>query len=210
MPETLRPEGIPVVIGDVVITTPGLTGQVEVHPAASPGMRGAEDSTEEFLAALGNASMSEQLTVEISGQSETDGNGGTRGGGGGEQIVVEVPAPGDGNGQVLLYAAEDGSLTWHLSDSFAPDQSPTRGGERRTYRLPREVVVAESAEGGQRGVLGAVGTKLFKVLVFPLVDPVLGKVGNHFAGRWEETNRRNRVRWLSRSEEHTSELQSQR
>ena len=37
MAEQLRPEGIPVVIGDVVITTPGLTGEVEVHPAASPG-----------------------------------------------------------------------------------------------------------------------------------------------------------------------------
>lgn len=196
MAEQLRPEGIPVVVGEVVITTPGLTGQVEVYPAASPGMRGAEDATEAFLTALGDASITEQLTVEVSQQVELDGNGGTRGGGGGEQIVLEVPAPGDGNGQVVLYAAEDGSLTWHLPDSSVPSQSPTRGGERRTYRVPREVVLAESSEGGQRGVLGALGTKLFKVLVFPLIDPVLGKVGNHFAGRWEEHYRRNQVRWL--------------
>jgi len=196
MAEQLRPEGIPVVIGDVVITTPGLTGEVEVHPAASPGMRGAEDSTAEFLAALGEASIGEQLTVEVSQQVELDDRGGSRAGGGGEEIVVEVPGPGDGNGQVLLYAAEDGSLTWHLPDSIAPDQTPSRGGERRTYRVPREVVLAESAEGNQRGILGAVGSKLFKVLVFPLIDPVLGKVGNHFAGRWEEHHRRNQVRWI--------------
>ncbi|HSF97371.1 MAG TPA: hypothetical protein VLA55_01660 [Ornithinibacter sp.] len=196
MAEQLRPEGIPVVIGDVVITTPGLTGEVEVHPAGSPGMRGSEDSTQEFLAALGEASMGEQLTIEVSQQVELDDRGGSRAGGGGEEVVVEVPGPGEGNGQVLLYAAEDGSLTWHLPDSFDPEQTPSRGGERRTYRVPREVVSPESAEGDQRGILGAIGTKLFKVLVFPLVDPVLGKVGNHFAGRWEEHHRRNQVRWI--------------
>ena len=80
MAEQLRPEGIPVVIGDVVITTPGLTGEVEVHPAASPGMRGAEDSTAEFLAALGEASIGEQLTVEVSQQVELDDRGGSRAG----------------------------------------------------------------------------------------------------------------------------------
>jgi pimeloyl-ACP methyl ester carboxylesterase len=159
-------------------------------------MRGAEDATDQFLAALTEASILEQLTVEVSQQVELDDRGGTRGGGGGEEIVLDVPAPGDGNGQVLLYAAEDGSLSWHLSDSVAPSQTPTRGGERRTYRLPRQVVVAQSSEGGQRGVLGAVGTKLFKVLVFPLIDPVLGAVGEYFAARWEQHHRRNQVRWL--------------
>ncbi len=196
MAEQLRPEGIPVVIGDVVITTPGLTGEVEVHPAGSAGMRGAEDSTEEFLTALDEASMTEQVTVEVSRQVELDDRGGSRAGGGGEEIVVEVPGPGEGNGQVLLYAAEDGSLTWHLPDSFDAQDTPSRGGERRTYRVPRAVVLAESAEGDQRGILGALGSKLFKVLVFPLIDPVLGTVGNHFAGRWEEHYRRNQVRWI--------------
>lgn len=196
MAEQLRPEGIPVVIGDVVITTPGLTGEVEVHPPGSAGMRGSEDCTQEFLAALQEASMGEQLTVEVSRQVELDDRGGSRAAGGGAEVVVEVPGPGDGNGQVLLYAAEDGSLTWHLPDSFEPEQTPSRGGERRTYRLPREVVAPESSEGDQRGILGAVGSKLFKVLVFPLIDPVLGKVGNHFAGRWEEHHRRNQIRWI--------------
>ena len=65
---------------------------------------------------------------------------GTRGSGGADDIEVNVPAPGDGNGQVLLYAAEDGSLSWHLAVDVPPAAAPDRGGERRTYRIPKAVV----------------------------------------------------------------------
>ncbi|WP_404386030.1 alpha/beta hydrolase [Knoellia locipacati] len=200
MSEQLRPEGIPVVVDDVVLTTPGLTGTVTVHPPASEGMRAAEDSTEQFRAALAEAHLTEQLTVEIAFPEELDDAGGTRASGGDGDITVEVPAPGTDMGQVLLYAAEDGSLTWHLPDDIEPDLVPSRGGERRTYRVPRAVVTGaptDSQTSGQRGILGALGSKLLKVLVFPLVDPVLGRVGDHFASRWEEQHRRNLVRWFS-------------
>jgi pimeloyl-ACP methyl ester carboxylesterase len=197
MAENLRPEGIPVTIGAVRISTPGLAGRVEVYQPGTAGMRGAESSTEAFRRALDDAGVVEQLTVEITGQRELDNAGGSRGGGGGSEIVVEVPPPGSGNGQLLLYAAEDGSLSWHLPDDVAPDQVVSRGGDRRTYRLPREVTLADHASaGGQRGILGAVGSKLFKILVFPLIDPILGKVGDYFAARWEQKNRRNLVRWF--------------
>ena len=197
MAEQLRPEGIPVAVGDVVITTPGLTGQVEVHPAGTDGMRGAEQATVDLQQALAEASMQEQLSVVLSGQAELQAGGGTRASGGDDDIVVEVPAPGEGNGQLLLYAAEDGSLSWHLPDDIAPDAVPTRGGERRRYRVPRAVVPAEQGDGAaHRGVLGAAGTKVLKVLVFPLVDPVLGKVGDFFVSRWEAEHRPVRARWM--------------
>ena len=164
MAEDLRPEGSRVVVssaaGDVVLHTPGLRGRVEVHPAGGEGMRSAEATTEDFVAALAEADMAEQLTVEITGPAELDDRGGTRAGGGGEEVVVEVPAPGEGNGQVLLYAAEDGSLTWHYPDSIAPDEVPMRGGERRTYRLPRAVLPPVEEEATTRGLLGAVGTAI--------------------------------------------------
>ena len=110
----LSPEGTPVVVGDVVITSPGLSGEVEVHPAASPGMRSAEDTRQALIDALERADVAEQLTVEITDQSELDDSGGTRGGGGGDEIVVEVPAPGSGNAlgrrdhhDPALYAAKE-------------------------------------------------------------------------------------------------------
>ncbi|MFQ6171342.1 esterase/lipase family protein [Oryzobacter sp. R7] len=194
MAEQLSPEGLAVTIGEVTLTTPGLTGTAEVHPPASPGMRAAEDASGDFLEAVAEAGMSEQLTVEITGPGELDDAGGTRASGGGSEIVVEVPAPGEGNGQVLLYKAEDGSLTWHLPDDVPTDEVAQRGGARRTYRVPRAVVAPEAAEGGQRGLLGALGTKVLKVLVFPLVDPVLGVVGKRLSSSWESKHRRMLVR----------------
>ena len=82
MAENLRPEGIPVTVGNVRISTPGLAGRVEVYQPGSAGMRGAESSTAPFRQALDDAGMVEQLTVEISGQRELDASGGSRGGGG--------------------------------------------------------------------------------------------------------------------------------
>jgi hypothetical protein len=198
MAEELRPEGIPVTVGEVVITTPGLTGEVEVHAPGTPGMRGEEQATEDFRQALDDAGMAEQLSVVVSRHQEVTPGEGTRGSGGGDDIVVNVPAPGEGNGQVLLYAAEDGSLSWHLADDVPPTTAPDRGGERRTYRIPRAVVPVDEREPAEtRGILGAIGKKVLKVLVFPLVDPILGKVGDHFAKRWEAKNRLNRVRWMT-------------
>ena len=198
MAEELRPEGIPVTVGEVVITTPGLTGQVEVHAPGTPGMRGEEQATEDFRQALDDAGMAEQLSVVVSRHQEITPGEGTRGSGGGDDIVVNVPAPGEGNGQVLLYAAEDGSLSWHLADDVPPTTAPDRGGERRTYRIPRAVVPVDEREPAEtRGILGAIGKKVLKVLVFPLLDPILGKVGDHFAKRWEAKNRLNRVRWMT-------------
>ena len=181
-----------------MITTPGLTGEVEVHGPGTPGMRGEEQATEDFREALDDAGMAEQLSVVVSQHQEITPGEGTRGSGGGDDIVVNVPAPGEGNGQVLLYAAEDGSLSWHLADDVPPTAAPDRGGERRTYRIPRAVVPVDEREPAEtRGILGAIGKKVLKVLVFPLVDPILGKVGDHFAKRWEAKNRLNRVRWMT-------------
>ena len=196
MAEPLRPDG-DTFVEDVVIRTPGLIGEVEVYRPTSPGMRGEEQTTEDFHQALADAGLDEQLSVVISQHQEITPADGTRGSGGADDIEVNVPAPGDGNGQVLLYAAEDGSLSWHLAEDVPPAEVPDRGGERRTYRVPRAVVPPDEQEGdAHRGIVGAIGKKVLKVLVFPLVDPLLGKVGDHFAHKWEDKNRLNRVRWM--------------
>jgi pimeloyl-ACP methyl ester carboxylesterase len=197
MAEQLQPDG-QVYIEDVVITTPGLTGEVEVYRPGSQGMRGEEQKTEAFQDALDSAGMAEQLSVVISRHQSITPAEGTRGSGGADDIIVNVPAPGDGHAQVLLYAAEDGSLSWHFADDVPPEALPERGGERRTYRVPRAIVPpTERDPAATRGVLGAVGTKILKVLVFPLVDPLLGKVGDFFASKWEAKHRLNRVRWMT-------------
>ncbi|UVS81575.1 triacylglycerol lipase [Actinokineospora sp. UTMC 2448] len=170
MAERLRPDGAPVRVGDVVVTAPGMTGEVAVHPPGSPGLRGHDRPL--LAEALDRADYDTQLTVEV-----TTPNSG--------ELVVEVPGPGTGLGQLVLAADEDGVLRWHLPE--AAEEATDRGEDRRTYTIP--VTAAPPSEPGERGLLGAVGSKLLKVLVFPLIDPVLGRVGDFFVRRWEERNR---------------------
>lgn len=189
MSERLNPEGLPVYpTADVAVTTPGLNGFVDVHGPQTPQMRAAEAATKEFLDALREADLGEQLTVEVTETSELDSRGGTRAMAGQSQISLTVPGPGDGFGQVLLYAAEDGSLSWHFPDDIPRSQVADRGSARRTYRIPRAVPPTGSA-AGQRGALNAVGKKLLKVLVFRLVDRIGQEVGDYFVSRWEAQKR---------------------
>jgi pimeloyl-ACP methyl ester carboxylesterase len=194
MAETLDPGGVPVATDGVVLTTPGLAGTAQVHYPGGRGMRAADQATAAFLDALDQAGVEEQLTVEITGTAEVDGVEGSRAAGGDTDILAEVPGPGTGLGQFLLYLAEDGTASWHLPVDVEAEERAvaTRGGDRRTYRVPRAVL--PPAPTGHRGLAGAVASKLLKVLVFPLIDPVLGKVGDFFAARWERQHRRNLLR----------------
>ncbi len=201
MAEQLRPDG-EVFVEDVRIVTPNMTGVVEVQRPQDPGMRGEELTTDEFFAALEAADVQEQLSVVISEHEATAPSEGTRSVGAGDDIELEVPAPGDGFGQVLLYAAENGTLSWHLPVDVPLDQVPTRGGDRRTYRVPRAIVPPvpdpdAGPDGDDRGVLGAIGKKVLKLLVFPLVDEAVGRAADFFVSKWEAKNRPSRVRWMS-------------
>ena len=66
-------------------------------------------------------------------------------------------------------------------------RSELRG--RRRYRVWGGVAETEGEGDGTRGLLSAIGTKVLTVIVFPLIDPVIGKVGNFFAQKWEAKNR---------------------
>ncbi|MGH8823864.1 MAG: DUF7379 domain-containing protein [Jiangellaceae bacterium] len=198
MAEQLDPTGVAVSIGSVTLRTPGLTGTAEVHHAGSSGMRAAEDATAEFLECLERAGVEEQLTIEIRDPWQTDDDGtGSRAAGGDGDIEAEVPGPGTGLGQFLIFTAEDGTVSWHLPVDVPrdPPSVASRGDDSRVYRVPRAVTPTVQPDGaGQRGLFGIVGSKLLKVLVFPLVDPVLGKVGDYFASRWEQRHRQNALR----------------
>jgi hypothetical protein len=193
MVEQLRPDGTALIVGDVVIYSPGLAGTVEVYQPGTPGMRAAEDASASFLAALAATDVREQLTVEIDDPVAMGGGGGTRAGES-DDVTVEVPGPGEGFGQLLLHVAPDGAVTWHLPVDVPTDQVAQRGGDRRTYVVPGHHPTAAPPAAGQRGLLGIAGKKLLKLLVFPLVDKVVGQVADHFARRWELTHRPPRLR----------------
>jgi pimeloyl-ACP methyl ester carboxylesterase len=93
----------------------------------------------------------------------------------------------------MLVCDEDGVLTWHLPEDVPVSEVATRGTEQRTYRL-RANVPANQAASGHRGLIGALGKKLLKVLAFKLADKALGMVGDFFVSRWEEKHRPHHLR----------------
>jgi hypothetical protein len=196
--EALDPTGSPIVVGDVTLVTPGLAGVAESHLPGTPGLRAAEELSPRLQELLVAADLEVQETIEISEAEEIDLAPATAGEG---LIEVTVPDAGESWGQLVLAADESGVLTW----SFAPPAAHgplLRGEASRTYYVRSEVPPSAGQSATSRGVIGAIGTKLLKVLAFKLLDRAAGEVSDYFAARWEAANRPYRLRRFSPSD-HT-------
>ena len=160
-----------------MIYTPGLAGTAQSLDPGSGDLRAAEVSTAELETALANQDVEPQQTIEITGAYEVpDGGGQTRSTATGEPaIVLEVPGPGTGLGQVVLAQDESGVVTWNLPHDAQGEGAASRGADTLTYVIRRYVPAQADGDTETRGLLGAVGKKLLKVLVFPLVDPLIEK-----------------------------------
>lgn len=197
MAEQLQENGNPIEVGPVIVRTPGLTGVVEVYEPLAGGtrsaMRGAEDAKDALIGALRSTRTIEQLTVEFSETREQEmvQDISRRDRHGEPSIEVTVPSPGDDYGQFILAVDENGVMSWHFPVQEDNSVDVTRGAATRTYVIPRRVETQEisAAEAGSRGIIGAIGKKVLKVIVFPLVDPLIGAVGDFFAKKWEARNR---------------------
>ena len=207
MSQPLDPMGNPVTVGRVVLRTPGLAGNAEwLDPVDQDAVRGAEQLTEELRDALASQEMEAQETIEITDTAELDVGGvAARSTSLGEpSIVVEVPDPGQDFGQVVLAIDEAGVTTWNLPVDEGGAVDVTRGGATRTYVIRRHVPpVGDPA--ATRGLTGALGKKLLKVLVFPIVDPLVGRAADYLATRWERGRRPYRMRSFAPDDYRSSE-----
>ncbi len=193
MAEQLNPAGTPVDLHPrIVIRTPGLTGTAQVHEAASAGTRAADRGQPGLLAALATNEMIEDLTVEIQQPREEGIGTGSRAIAGDDAIELEVANPGPAFGQVVLYVSENGAVSWHLPEGTDDDRTTVRGSSTLTYRIPRAVTPTAGAEG-QRGLAGAIGKKILKVLAFRLVREGARWVGRRYAERLEDQHRPHRL-----------------
>jgi hypothetical protein len=195
---TLDATGRETRIEDVVLRTPGLEGEAELRSSAPAGTRGPVGITRPALEqALAANDMSAFRTIEIGKTHEVDLSP-TRGRGHGDEpgsaIEIEVPDPGPKYGQVLLYQNEAGVVTWHIAQPATMGPAGRGSQARRVYRVPGGVPPAEREETATRGLIGLVGSKVLTAFVFPLVDPVLRRVGDFFAQRWEGKHRPYAVR----------------
>jgi pimeloyl-ACP methyl ester carboxylesterase len=209
MATLLKSNGNPVQVGSVTLQTPGLEGVATSHRPGSAEMRSAEEMTAALEQALSRQNVRSQETIEIASAREVPLAGeATRATQFGEPaIVAQVPDPGDQFGQFVLYVDESGVITWNFAQKPAGAVDASRGLGKRTYVIPR-AVAPTSGKAETRGLIGSVGRKLLKVLVFPLIDPVLGKVGDFFAQRWEQKNRKYRIRSFTPSDFRSGDVPS--
>lgn len=190
--------GATVKLGEVRLRTPGLTGYAElILPNKVDGkLRGPreEGNSREFEVAFEKEGVEWQQTLVISDTRETR----TRKDVAGLRLAtteepaieIEVPAPEKNWGQFMLTVDEAGVATWNFAVSESEKGAVIRGGATRTYRIPRYVprpVEPEAAKN--RGLTRAVGKKLIKVLVFPLIHSLLGRLSRDFAAQWEKQYR---------------------
>ena len=186
----LQPNGNWVTVGNVRLRTPGLAGRAESFVAGAPGMRAAEETTDELETALANEGVQPQETIAIDDAGEIDAPGvSVRATTFDEPAIeIEVADPGDGWGQFVLTTDEAGVTTWNFARDEALGIDVTRGSHPRTYVIRRTVPPPPTA-ADQRGLVGAIGRKLLKVLAFPI-----GDVTEHFAAKWEASKRPYRFR----------------
>ena len=170
-------------LGTITLRTRGLDGEARVLPPAafSARTRSAEGTTDALTAVLAGEHVGTQQSFEIQGAR-------TRSLAAAEPTIeLEVPDPGPEAGQFVLYTDESGVTTWQFAE---PGGQRTRSLGPSTRRYVIHHAAPATPEGAAtRGLVSAVGKKLIKVLVFPLIDPLIGQVSETFAERWEAKKR---------------------
>jgi pimeloyl-ACP methyl ester carboxylesterase len=135
-----------------------------------------------------------EITIENPVEVPLTGVSGRAAGGPPErEIEVEVPPPPADHGQMVLYQDESGAVTWSFQVPEEETEPTDRGLGARLYRIRQPSARAGAADGR---LLGGLVNKAIKVLNFPIFEEGVGKVANHFAGKWETKKRPYKVRWF--------------
>ncbi|MGZ8379395.1 MAG: esterase/lipase family protein [Gemmatirosa sp.] len=194
MPVELTGSSTSVVLGTgYTLRAPGLRGRADMALPAAPGLRGAGLPTDQLEQALAAESMRIVRTIDLQITDRTPAGTTLRSAAGAPAVELETPDFGDETAQVLLAADESGVLRWHFPEPVGTSGdagTATRGagGRRMRYRIDAPPARAVGT-GATRSLLGAVGRKVLKLLVYPVTDPIVGAITDHFAEKWEGKKR---------------------
>lgn len=193
MPELDGRGGVVDVAPGYRIAAPGLVGTVTARPPRPPGGtdRGPELATAAFDETIVQAGLVEIINFDLAVREVVPPASApqTRTATGEDAFVLETPDLGPTVGHVVVALDEAGAVTWNFPEAadHRVETPATRGaGGVRRFVIRRATPVAPPpAERTERGLFGALGKKLLKVLLYPVTDAVLGPVGEHFARKWE-------------------------
>jgi hypothetical protein len=147
-----------------------------------------EDAAAVLAGAAGDAGMRRQLTVPLDDLvSPATPSGATRGDDDTPHLEIDVPAPAEDEGQVVLEVDSTGVVHWHVSESAAAGGGTDRAGPVQTFRIPIEQVDVPTGRS-DRGFLGYGLRKVLHVIRFP-VEAVAAHAGELAVGWWERRQR---------------------
>jgi pimeloyl-ACP methyl ester carboxylesterase len=186
--------------GGYALRAPGLKGDAQLRHGGSAPTRAAVRGLDAGLDALDDALRAAQVTevrqvaLDLKPVATGPASGVTlRSAQNEPAIELQVPDLGAEFGQLVLSIDGAGALRWHLPEPDAPGESDatTRGGGGvKRFVIPAVPTPAVASPGAtQRSVLGEIGKRLLKVLIYPITDPIVGAVGEFFAERWEAWKR---------------------
>lgn len=190
----------PVSLGEgYAVRAPGIRGVADLERPRSATdrarSRAAADGTDALDRALAATNVTEvrQVDLRLQPTPPTDATRALRSADGQEVLELQVPDLGPDAGQLVLACDETGVLTWHLplTDELRVESPAARGaGGVKRFRIPAtQPRPTPPADAAQRSLLGVIGRKLLKVLVYPVTDPIVGAISEFFAERWEGRNR---------------------
>ena len=202
---SLSGDATAVPVGLSKLRTPGLSGVATSHSWKSERAKTADLTTDALTQALETAGASITETIEISGTQQL--SPASRGSGSPADAPMElsVSDPGPESGQMVMSVDELGVISWHFAPPAIdgdPVPSNTQGARgttagSRTYVIPATVAMLPATGPAGRGLVGMVGKKFLKVVVFPLIEPGIGRITNEFASKWEAKHRPYGVRTFS-------------
>ena len=198
------------------LAAPGLAGTATARNPRRPGStdRGPELSTDAYDQAIAATGLTEVMNIDLAVRQVPPPPQAPefRTVQGEEGLVLETPDLGPEVGQLVLAIDEGGVVSWNFPES--PDQKiepPTvrgAGGTKKfMIRSYPPTQTEQTAETATRGIFGAVGRKILKVLIYPVTDAVLGPVTDHFAAKWETKNRPYKARLFTPADFRNSEVE---
>ncbi len=183
----LRDDGKPLAIGNATLATKGMSGIVSAFLGKPAREEAAKLVGDSLSAALADNGIAVKQTIAITGAAET--GPASRGAGDPATLQLTLADPGAGFGQLVMSADELGVVSWH----FAPPrpQGASRGTVEsapttRSYSIPRGIPAEQTGSSASRGIVGVLGNRFLKEMVFPLIDPIIGEVSATFVNRMEQ------------------------
>jgi hypothetical protein len=186
----------------VELLCPSLRGVVTVSAPGElvDGTRGAGVPDVGFQTLLQETGVREHVTVELAELEHLGRGVADDGRGAGDHLQVDVPAPVAGVGQVVLDVGVDGVWTWHVGADLGGGGTGRAGGTRR-YLLPgdtgRPVAIEPDGAEGNRGLVGYLGKRVIKVLLFKVLEIGGAWAAEQMARTWEDAKRPHRLRWVT-------------